>query len=398
MLPTRQIRAANLSTVLGWSTVLVWAGLAACRSRFWCMAPRLAGGQPSGYPSVTAVIPARNEEEHLGECLEALLQQRFNGKLNIVLVDDNSIDATGAIAHALAAKDKRLRVLQGRSLSPGWSGKMWAVSQGLAAPEALQADFVLLTDADILHGATHVAALVHAAQQGRYELVSEMVRLRTETLAERSTVPAFVFFFSMLYPFLAVSNAQRSIAAAAGGTMLVSRAALDRIDGVSRIRGALIDDVALAQEIKRGDHRIWLGHADDALSLRQYPHFGDVWNMIARTAYVQLNHSPLLLAGTIMGMLLIYIAPVVLTLRARKQARWLGIASWVTMAALFQPTLRHYRRSWLWGAALPVIAAFYLGATLASALRHYRGKGGNWKGRVYPQLGASERAGSGRDL
>ncbi len=216
-----------------------------------------------------------------------------------------------------------------------------------------------------------------------YDLVSEMVRLRTESRAECATVPAFVFFFSMLYPFLAVSDPQRSIAAAAGGTMLVSRAALDRIGGVSRICGALIDDVALAREIKRGSHRIWLGHAESALSLRRYPHLRDVWQMVARTAYVQLRRSPLVLTGTVAGMLLVYIAPVVLTFSGRKQVRRLGLASWATMAVLFQPTLRHYRRSPLWGPALPAIAAFYLAATVGSAVQHHRGKGGGWKDRVY---------------
>lgn len=380
-------RTLNAAVLLGWSTALTWAGLTACRSKFWSVQPRLTGEQPSREARVTAVIPARNEEEHVGECVSALLAQRFIGKFNLVLVDDNSTDTTGAIAQALAKGDDRLQVLQGKPLPAGWSGKMWTVSQGLAVPAALQADFVLLTDADILHAPMHLASLVHAAQRGDYDLVSEMVRLRTETFAERSTVPAFVFFFSMLYPFHAVSNPRRATAAAAGGTMLVSRAALDRIGGVSRISNALIDDVALAKEIKRGGHRIWLGHADFALSLRRYPHLRDVWNMISRTAYVQLNHSPLVLAGTVAGLLVMYIVPVALTIGAQRQARWLGLASWAIMAMLFQPTLRHYRRSWLWGPALPAIGVFYLAATLGSALRHYLGKGGGWKGRTYPQLG-----------
>lgn len=376
----------RLTTLLGWTSVLVWGGLTAFRSRFWSIEPRLIKGQPRTPFHVTAVVPARNEEEHLGECLEAILAQQFDGDLQVVLVDDNSSDATGPIAQSLATRDNRLLVIKGQPLPAGWSGKMWAVAQGLSSSEAMRADFVLLTDADILHGPTHLAALVHAAQRGGYDLVSEMVRLRTETFAERATVPAFVFFFSMLYPFMAVSNAHRSIAAAAGGTMLVSRAALDRIEGVSSIRGALIDDVALARVIKRGGHRIWLGHADEALSLRRYPELQDVWNMIARTAYVQLNNSPLLLAGTVAGMLVVYVVPVLLSFSARKRVRWLGLTSWITMALLFQPTLRHYRRSWMWGLALPAISAFYLAATVASALRHYRGEGGAWKGRVYPQI------------
>ncbi len=375
-----------MGAVLGWLAAAAWFGLATGHGAFWRVAPILQPRQPQRRWRVTAVIPARNEGEHLGECLQALLHQQFAGELNVVVVDDNSTDRTHSIAQSLAAEDARLSVLSGKPLPPGWTGKMWAVSQGLAHPRAAAADFVLLTDADILHGPHHLAALVHAAEQNDLELVSEMVRLRTESFAERATVPAFVFFFSMLYPFLSVSDPKRAVAAAAGGTMLVAHSAIDRIDGVSRIRSALIDDVALAREVKRGGHRIWLGHATTALSLRQYPHARDVWNMIARTAYVQLRYSPALLVGTVAGLLLLYAAPVVLTVAGRGRARWLGLGGWAMMAALFQPTLRHYRRSWLWGPALPAIAGFYLAATVASAVRHHRGQGGGWKGRVYPQL------------
>ncbi len=389
MTSIRHKRAVWLQAALGCTTAVVWMGLAACRHRFWSIQPKLAATGPLGHrPRVTAIIPARNEGEHLRQCLESLLHQEFQGEWKIVLVNDNSTDATGTIAHALAKADPRLRVVDGSPLAAGWSGKMWAVAQGLAQPEASQADYVLLTDADILHGPHHLAALVYTALQGNYDLTSEMVRLRTESLPERALVPAFVFFFSMLYPFLAVSDSHRSIAAAAGGTMLVSRAALERIGGVSRIGSALIDDVALAREIKRGGHRIWLGHADHALSLRQYPHFTDIWNMIARSAYVQLGKSPMVLGGTVAGMSLLYAVPVALALAGQKHARWLGLASWATMAVLFQPTLRHYGRSWLWGPALPSIAAFYLAATLGSAVRHHRGQGGGWKGRVYPPRNA----------
>lgn len=383
---------ASPGAIVGWIALGVWCGLASLRGAFWRVAPRLSPRQPKGRSRVVAVIPARNEEEHLGECLKALLSQHLPGELAVVVVDDNSTDRTAAIALTLAAADTRLHVVKGQPLQAGWTGKMWAVAQGLAHPAVQGADFVLLTDADILHGSAHVAAMVCAAEEGGLELVSEMVRLRTESLAERATIPAFVFFFSMLYPFQLVSDPHRSIAAAAGGSMLVARKALERIDGVNRIRAELIDDVALAREIKRGGHSIWLGHATDALSLRRYPHARDVWNMIARTAYVQLRTSPLLLVSTVAGMLLLYAMPVALTVRSRGRARWLGVASWAIMAGLFQPTLRHHRHSWLWGPALPAIALFYLAATVGSAVRHYRGQGGGWKGRVYSQFAAVRRA------
>ncbi len=372
--------------LLGYLALAAWSGLARFRSDFWRIAPFLTPGQPGRSRNITAVIPARNEEEHLGACLQALLHQEFYGNFRIIVVDDNSTDGTGRIAQAFVTTHPQVRVLTGKPLPSGWTGKMWAVAQGLADPWAQEAEFVLLTDADILHAPSHLASLVHTADRYNLELVSEMVRLRVDTLAERATVPAFVFFFSMLYPFLAVSDPRRSTAAAAGGTMLVARGALDRVQGVSRIRAELIDDVGLAREIKRGGHRIWLGHAEHAMSLRRYTTFGDVWNMIARTAYVQLGHSPLVLAGTVGGLLLLYTTPVALSVAGRGHSRLLGLASWTVMALLFQPTLRRYERSFLWGPALPAIAMFYLAATLGSAIRYYRGEGGGWKGRVYARL------------
>lgn len=331
---------------------------------------------------VAVVIPARDEAEHIEHTLCALLQQHYPWPLRVILVDDNSTDRTGEIARDIAAEDPRLTVIQGNPLPAGWTGKMWAVSQGLEHAE--DADYVLLTDADIVHAQSHVARLVAAAQAGEYDLVSEMVRLRCKTLPERFAIPAFVFFFGMLYPFARVANKRSKVAAAAGGTMLISQAALQRIEGVSRIRAELIDDCALAREVKRGGHAIWLGHATRATSLRQYPHFADTWQMIARTAYVQLQYSPLLLLGTVAGMLLLYAVPVALALAVHGVAMWCGLAAWVLMAALFQPILRRYQQSPLWGIALPIIAMFYMAATVASAFRFYSGKGGQWKDRTYP--------------
>jgi hopene-associated glycosyltransferase HpnB len=328
------------------------------------------------------VIPARDEADSIGATLQSLLAQDFAGDLRVVLVDDNSTDGTGDVAHALQQQDQRLTVISGKPLPAGWTGKMWAVLQGLEV--AKSADYVLLTDADILHAPQHISQLVTQAQAGSFDLVSEMVRLRCETVAERFAIPAFVFFFSMLYPFHSVANPRSSVAGAAGGTMLVSAEALRRINGVSRIRAELIDDCALAREIKRGGHRLWLGHATQATSMREYPHFADIWNMVARTAYVQLQYSPLLLVGTVFGMLLLYAVPVGFTCAAHGATQYLAIATWLLMALLFQPTLRRYRQNPLWGLALPVIAAFYLAATIGSAVRFYRGRGGKWKDRTYP--------------
>lgn len=370
---------------LAWLVCGIWLWLLVGHGRFWISGPTLAD-QPAGckHLAVTVVIPARNEAEHIVATLQSLLEQHFEGSLRIILVDDSSTDGTGELARKVMEQDQRLRVLSGAILEAGWTGKMWAVSQGLKEPEALRADYVLLTDADIVHASDHIALLTTKAEREQLNLVSEMVRLRCTSFAERATIPAFVFFFQLLYPFRWVNDPRRSIAAAAGGTMLLARRALDRIGGVASIRGALIDDVALAREVKRGGHALWLGHANDTVSERRYPALRDVWKMIARTAYVQLNYSPVLLLGTCLGLLLVYGGPVLGLVFGTGVVKGLGATCWAMMAIAFQPTLRRYRCNPLWALALPAIALFYFAATCGSAAEFYRGNGGQWKDRTYP--------------
>jgi hopene-associated glycosyltransferase HpnB len=368
-------------------SVVIWVWLLVGHGAFWRSGPVLGAAYPTRPLKVTVVIPARDEAEHIADTLRSLLIQQFNGELKIVMVDDNSSDGTGALARELAVTDRRLSVLDGELLKTGWTGKMWAVSQGLRQTETLAADYVLFTDADIVHGPGHLASLVSRAERDQLSLVSEMVRLRCESLAERATLPAFVFFFQLLYPFRWVCDPERTTAAAAGGTMLVAQEALRRVDGVNRISRALIDDVALAREIKRGGHRIWLGHGEQVISERRYAGFSDVWKMIARTAYVQLGYSPWVLIGTCVGMLLVYVEPVLASLFATGALRWAGAVCWTGMAIAFQPTLWRYRRSPAWGLLLPVIGLFYLMATVSSAVRFYQGRGGQWKNRNYPAHG-----------
>jgi hopene-associated glycosyltransferase HpnB len=368
-------------------SVVIWVWLLVGHGAFWRSGPVLGAAYPTRPLKVTVVIPARDEAEHIADALRSLLIQQFNGELKIVLVDDNSSDGTGALARELAVTDRRLSVLDGELLKTGWTGKMWAVSQGLRQTETLAADYVLFTDADIVHGPGHLASLVSRAERDQLSLVSEMVRLRCESFAERATLPAFVFFFQLLYPFRWVCDPGRTTAAAAGGTMLVAQEALRRVDGVNRISRALIDDVALAREIKRGGHRIWLGHGEQVVSERRYAGFSAVWKMIARTAYVQLGYSPWVLIGTCVGMLLVYVEPVLASLFATGALRWAGAVCWTGMAIAFQPTLWRYRRSPAWGLLLPVIGLFYLMATVSSAVRFYQGRGGQWKNRNYPAHG-----------
>ncbi len=375
-------------TMISLTSFAIWVYLLGFHGCFWRSTPVLANRAPSGNARVAVVVPARDEAENIRQSLLSLIRQDYAGELSIILVDDNSSDGTGKIA-SLLDSGGWLTIIEGQPLPPGWSGKMWAVSQGLAHEKARAADYVLLTDADIAHEPGHVAALVAKAEHDGLDLVSEMVRLNCATLAERTLIPAFVFFFQMLYPFAWAADPARELAAAAGGTMLVSRAALDRSDGVAHIRHNLIDDCALAKEIKEGGGKIWLGHAEKAVSLRVYADWKDIWNMIARTAYVQLKHSPLLLLGTVLGMAAIYVAPPLLVAFGHGVPLILGILTWLLMAFSFQPTLRRYRRSPFWGLALPPIGLFYLCATIASAVRHYTGKGGGWKNRVYPEAAAT---------
>jgi hopene-associated glycosyltransferase HpnB len=293
-------------------------------------------------------------------------------------VDDGSTDGTGAISRRLA--DPRLTVLTGAPRPAGWSGKLWAVAQGVR--EAGEAELILLTDADIVHEAAHISTLVAQAQEQDLDMVSEMVALACDSPAERTLVPAFVFFFQLLYPFAWINAPRRRTAAAAGGTILVRRAALRRIGGIEAVRGALIDDVALAAAVKQGGP-IWLGHATLARSVRPYPQVGDIWRMITRTAYVQLRFSPLLLVGTVLAMVLTWLVPPFAALFSAGAALWLGLAAWALLAASYLPTLRRFGRSPVWAPFLPLVAAFYTAATIGSAANHHLGRGVAWKGRAY---------------
>jgi len=365
-------------TALTLIAALAWLYLLFLHGRFWQAGPVLTPQRPRAAPQLAVVVPARDEAPTIDAVLRSLLAQDYPGPFRVILVDDGSTDGTGDIARRIG--DERLTVLAGAARPSGWSGKLWALAQGIDAAE--QAGLLLLTDADIVHDPAHLATLVAKAEQGGLDLVSEMVALKCDTLAERALVPAFVFFFQMLYPFEQVNDPLRATAAAAGGTILVRRRALQRIGGIAAVRAALIDDVALARAVKRGG-RIWLGHATQARSLRPYPGFADIWQMIARTAYVQLRYSLLLLLAAVSAMAVVYLLPPLAVLFVPGAPRWLGLAAWAMMAVSYLPTLRRFGRSPLWSLALPAIAAFYLAATIGSAVNHYRGRGVAWKGRAY---------------
>lgn len=372
---------------VGGIALAVWLVLVFARDGFWLTRERDTRALPPlpvRWPSVVAVVPARDEAEVIARSIGSLIAQDYAGEFRVVLVDDNSSDGTAGIARAAAGESDRLTVLDGAPLAPGWTGKLWAVHQGIAAAGA--PDYLWLTDADIAHAPDTLATLVTRAVGEDRVLVTLMARLRCESLAERALIPAFVWFFAMLYPFAAVNRAT-GIGGAAGGCMLARREALEAAGGIAAVRNALIDDCAFGAMMKR-QGRVWLGLTDRSVSIRRYETWGSVGAMIARSAYAQLRYSPVLLAGTLVGLALIYAAPVLLTLFGEGYARGLGLAAWVLMTIAFQPMLRFYRRSPLWGVALPAIALFYAAQTFASAWAHWRGRGGMWKGRAQAAIGA----------
>ena len=366
----------------------IWLYLLAGRGGFW-LARQRDDAIPAGvrsWPAMAAIIPARDEAECVGETISSLLRQNYPGEFAIILVDDQSRDATARVARdaaaALGAAD-RLTVVPGGALPGGWTGKLWAQHQGVEVATAVPhpPTYLLLTDADIVYAPGALKRLVTQAQSGPYVLTSLMAKLRCESLAERMFIPAFIFFFQMLYPFSWANNPRRSTAAAAGGCMLVRHDALAQAGGMAAIRSALIDDCALAKVLKTHGP-IWIGLTDNVRSSRAYPATEDIRRMVARTAYAQLRYSPLLLAGTVFGLAITYLAPVALAVFAGGLARLLGVLAWLAMALAFQPTLRFYRLSPLWGLALPAIAAIYMAFTIDSAYQHARGRGGMWKGRA----------------
>ena len=382
-------------TAIAALALAIWLYLICARGGFWRCRERdsILPAAPSRWPRVTAVIPARNEAEGIAESIGSLARQDYPGPFAIVLVDDDSEDNTAALARHAAAgigAGRAFTLISSRGLASGWTGKLWAVRQGVEAADNAPEppDYLLLTDADIVHTPDSVRALVARAEHGRYVLTSLMARLRCESGWERSHVPAFVFFFQMLYPFAWVNNARNATAGAAGGCMLVRADALKNAGGVESIRDALIDDCSLAEKLKAVGP-IWLGLTDRVLSIRRYDDFDEVRKMISRSAYAQLKYSPRLLAGVTLGMALTFLAGPLLALFGDGIARVLGLLTWGLMAVSFQPMLRFYRLSPLWGLALPAIAVAYMLYTLDSAYRYLRGQGGNWKGRVQANVSGS---------
>ena len=416
------------------AAAVVWAYLVAGHGGYWRNSEWLpqVTREPDAWPDVVAVVPARNEADMLPVTLPALLGQEYPGALTVIVVDDGSSDGTGEVAARIGREPGRpLRVIPGTAAPAGWAGKVRAMAEGLGAvgipaaapagpgladprladpelagPElagSVLADpgppgYVLFTDADIAWEARTLRRLVAAAEGDDRDLVSQMALLRTATGWERVVVPAFVYFFAQLYPFRRVNVPGSRTAAAAGGCMLVRRGALEKSGGLAPISGALIDDVAMGRMIKRQRGRCWLGLSRQVVSIRPYPGLASLWQMVARSAYTQLNYSPALLVATILGLLFLYVQPpvgavtgiaVLLAGGAGPQgagpaalAAGAGLAGWALMSLSYLPMLRLYRLSPLRAPGLPLIALLYAGMTADSARRHYTGRGAEWRGRT----------------
>ncbi len=366
-------------------TLVTWLYLLMFHHRFWRADQRLprADGRPD-WPTVVAIVPARDEAASIAACVTGLAAQDYRGTLSIIVVDDGSTDGTGDIARGVAGN---VEVVAGRPLPPGWSGKLWALETGLAHAEAMPHDFVWFSDADIVHEPHVLSDLVGFALEKRLDLVSLMARLHVGHCWERLIVPAFVFFFQMLYPFPAVNDPRSKIAGAAGGCVLLRRNALARIGGIGAIRGDLIDDCALAKAVKHSGGAIWLGLADATISLRVSPTLGELWRMVSRTAFTQLRYSALLLAGTLAALALTFLAAPLVVLawpvHQNMIAGTIAALAWAAMSLAYRPTLADYGRSWPEALLLPVTAGLYGAMTLDSAINYWRGTASRWKGRAY---------------
>lgn len=381
--------------------VLIWLYLLGARGAFWRVSAQLAPLAPDPVPpqtdaalpikdascskTVIAIVPARDEAASIGAAVTSLLQQDFEGSIRVIVIDDGSADGTASVAMAAAASagaSSNLSVLHGAALQPGWTGKLWALAQGVDAAATLDPDYLLFTDADICHGRNNIAALVAHAETYRRDLVSYMVKLSADTLAERALIPAFVFFFLLLYPPRWTASSRSATAGAAGGCILIRPDALQRIGGLAALRSQIIDDCALARAVKSAGGRIWLGLTCNARSLRGYGSVGEIGGMISRTAFNQLRHSYLLLAATILGLVLAYLLPPLLLFTHDPLSIALGAGAWALMSLAYLPMVRFYGLWAPWSLCLPAIAVFYAGATIRSALQYRLGRGGNWKGRM----------------
>ena len=378
----------TLSLALTIISLLIWIVLTFFRGGFWQIqrfnVDLQATDLPAKWPRVVAIVPARNEAETIVQVIESLLNQSYPGEYHIIVIDDHSEDKTAALAQSTAPSlgpADRLHVVSAATLPQGWTGKLWAMQQGVDASAKFVPDYFWFTDADIVHAPNTLEQLIARAEKQQLDLASLMVLLQAKSRAEKLLIPAFLYFFLKLYPPQWIANPKAKTAGAAGGCLLLRRIALERIGGISVIKAEVIDDCALARVVKYSGGSIWMGLSRKSVSLRAYKSFGEVRDLIARTAFTQLGYSTILLLGTFLGMLLAYLAPPVFSFSSQAIVWRLGLAAWALMTITYLPTVRFYQLSPLWAPWLPLAAAFYSYATGVSAVRFWLGQGGQWKGR-----------------
>lgn len=376
-------------------SLVIWLYLFFFNGHFWQIwssdADREAVDPPTRWPSVVAVVPARNEAATIAQTVAALAAQDYPGILSILVVDDHSEDGTAEIARNFELQRSAVAevgVLSAPPLGAGWTGKLWALQSGVESVRSNQPDFFWFTDADVVHAPETLRRLVSRAERDRFDLTSLMVLLQAQSFAEKLIIPPFLYFFLMLYPPLRTTNAKSRTAGAAGGCMLLRASALERIGGLASIRNEVIDDCSLAHAVKRNAGHIWMGLTRASVSLRRYSHIAELRDMIARTAFTQLNYSALRLIGTLLGLLLTFIVPVALALSSIPTIWLPALLAWCLMSASFLPTVVFYRLSPIWSPFLPIAALFYSYATFLSAMRYWLGRGGQWKGRAQALSGS----------
>jgi hopene-associated glycosyltransferase HpnB len=379
---------STLAQILALLGLAIWLVLFFFWGNFWRIwesdADHSVLPAPRYWPRVTAVIPARNEAASITAVIAALAKQDYPGEFSGITVDDHSEDATAELARKASIGSggaSRLQVISAPDLAPGWTGKLWALNSGVAAAENSSTEFFWFTDADVVHAPDTLRRLVARAQHGNLDLTSLMVLLESRTLAERLLIPAFLYFFLMLYPPRWIASPRAKTAGAAGGCILLRRTALKRIGGLASIRNEIIDDCSLARAVKRSGGEIWMGLTRASRSLRSYSGFAEIRDVIARTAFTQLRYSALQLLGTLIGLVITFLVPVALTFAPNPRIWLPALLAWCFMTASFLPTITFYRLGPLWAPTLPLSAIFYSYATLLSAVRYRQGRGAQWKGR-----------------
>ena len=380
------------SPVIAAIPLAIWLYLTFLRGNFWKLEEDSIEPKPlERWPRVVAIIPARNEAATIARAVTSLLGQEYPGDFSMVVVDDHSDDGTGELALKAVEESgaaQRVSVQAAGALLPGWTGKLRALDEGVQTCSKSAPGYFWFTDADIVHAPDTLRRLVSRAEAEALDVASLMVLLQAKTFPERLLIPPFLYFFLMLYPPRWIADPQKRTAGAAGGCILLRRAALERIGGLRSIRNEVIDDCALARAVKKSGGKIWMGVTRASVSLREYKTFAEIRDLIARTAFTQLRYSSLLLVATLLGLFVTYWLPWILFFAGEDPAWLLGSTAASLMTVTFLFTVKFYACPAIWALTLPFAAAVYGYLTFLSAVRYWLGRGAQWKGRSQAPKGS----------